>query len=547
MKNRIKINSFKIVIWVLAFLVAGCSEYFENPLEDKETGENINLLIVDFNFFSTRMTYKLIDAKSGEIIRTDAKIKFTGNNANDIVSFDGEKSQIYQTTEGQLELTIDPNVKISSNSPFNFAVKVEINGYNTLSKGIVINSAGIKTFELLLSKKADEEITELTGNVDLGGGDTTFHFMAPAKGLKSLTTETPYTIRHSFSIDDLMLFRDSFGAPLFVSKTAAYQAYLSDPDNFIKVTMTTFSSYEREIDVVDFNGDIRSVLFHKLETGTLTKLMIDSKVVANLNGGKIVAVCGNKADFLPLILEFVKFEDNHWNQLGDTLINETLNFSYTLAAVSEEELCPTGSAIIFNSSVISSFSIDANVFDAYNNFITSMTFKGSFPDTFLVENVPAKAVKLVFRNNNPSFNEIASLEIPNFCSGNYNVNVSPAPGYLEYQVVLKAMCRNNPEVAIAPTYSAEIKLKNTEIWQGIILKGGVIDLLGKPNEDYEIRLLWNNEWQYSSFSTAFDANGNYLGKTGVDTKVQSSKLDDGRIRISVEQIFDQNICDDIGW
>jgi hypothetical protein len=71
--------------------------------------------------------------------------------------------------------------------------------------------------------------------------------------------------------------------------------------------------------------------------------------------------------------------------------------------------------------------------------------------------------------------------------------------------------------------------------------------LGKPNEDYEIRLLWNNEWQYSSFSTAFDANGNYLGKTGVDTKVQSSKLDDGRIRISVEQIFDQNICDDIGW
>ena len=547
MKNKIKINSIKLVVWVFAFLVAGCSEYFENPLEDKETGENINLLIVDFNFFSTRMTYKLVDAKSGEIIRTDAKIKFTGNNANDIVSYAGEKNQIYQTAEGQLELTIDPNVKISSNSPFDFTVKVEINGYNTLSKGIIINSAGIKTFELLLSKKTDEEVTELTGKVDLGGGDTTFHFMAPAKGLKSLNTETPYTINHSFSIDDLMLFRDSNGAPLFVSKAAAYQAYLSDPDNFIKVTMTSFSNYEREIDVVNFNGDIRSALFHKLETGTLTNLMIDSKVVANLNGGKIVTVCGNKADFLPLILGFVKFEDNHWNQLGETLNNETLNFSYTLATISDEVLCPTGSTIIFNSSVISSFSIDADVFDANNNFMTSMTFKGSFPDTFQVENVPAKAVKFVFRNNNPSFNEITPLEIPNFCSGIYNVNVSPAPGYLEYQVVLKAMCRNNPEVAIAPTYSAEVKLKNSEIWQGIIMTGGVIDVLGKANEDYEIRLLWDNEWQYSSFSTSFDANGNYLGATGIDTKVQSKKLDDGRIRISIEQIFDQNICEDMGW
>jgi hypothetical protein len=547
MKNKIKINSFKIVVCVFAFLVSGCSEYFENPLEDKETGENINLLIVDFNFFNTRMTYKLIDAKTGEIIRTDAKIKFTGNNANDIVSYAGEKSQIYQTAEGQLELTIDPNVKISSNSPFDFAVNVEINGYNSLSKGIIINSEGIKTFELLLLKKTDGEETELTGDVDLGGGDTIFHFMAPATDLKSLNIATPHTINHSFSIDDLMLFRDSFGAPLFVSKTAAYQAYLRDPDNFIKVTMTKFPHYEREIDVVNFNGDIRSALFHKLETGTLTKFMIDSKVVSNLNGGKIITVCGNKADFLPLILGFVKFENNHWNQLGDKLVNETLNFSYTLATISDEELCQTGSTIIFNSSVISSFSIDANVFDANNNFITSMTFKGSFPDTFLVENVPAKAVKLVFRNNNPAFNEITSLEIANFCSGNYNVNVSPASGYQEFQIVLKAMCRNNPEVAIAPTYSAEVKLKNEEIWQGINMKGGVVDVLGKPNEDYEIRLLWNNTWEYTSYSTTFDANGNYTGIPGKDTKVKSEKLNDGRIRISVEQIFDQNICDDMGW
>jgi hypothetical protein len=125
--------------------------------------------------------------------------------------------------------------------------------------------------------------------------------------------------------------------------------------------------------------------------------------------------------------------------------------------------------------------------------------------------------------------------------------VEPTTGYQQYQVVLKAMCRDNKEVAIAPTYNAEVKLKNSAIWQGINMIGGVVDVLGKPNEDYELRLLWKSEWEYSSYSTRFDANGNYLGVPVKDAKVQSKKLNDGRIQIGVEQIFDQNICDDLGW
>ena len=102
-------------------------------------------------------------------------------------------------------------------------------------------------------------------------------------------------------------------------------------------------------------------------------------------------------------------------------------------------------------------------------------------------------------------------------------------------------------IAVAPTYSAEVKLKNSDIWQGINMNGGVADVLGKPNEDYELRLLWKSEWEYSSYSTKFDANGNYLGTPVDDTKIVSKKLPDGRIQISVEQIFEQNICDDMGW
>ncbi|HRX10492.1 MAG TPA: hypothetical protein P5210_02520 [Draconibacterium sp.] len=541
--KKLALVSFAIILISLS----GCSDYFSNPLENKENGEDINLVILDFNFFHTRMTFKLVDAKTGEIIKANSTLQFSGKNGNDIVSYTGEKNENYETSEGQVELTIDPNISISAGSPFDFSVNVDIEGYNTLSKGFSLNSEGIKTFELLLSKKSDEEDTDLTGDVDFGDGDTVFHFIAPAVGLKSLLVETPYNIDHSFTIDDLMKFRDKSGAPLFSSKTEAFQAYSNDPENFIKVSVSKFTNYPAGVDVVNFGNSTRNALFHKLETGSITKMLVASKEVASLNGGKITSKCSKTEDFMPLILGFVQFENNHWNLLGATLTSTSLNFSYTLATVSAEELCQTGSSITFKANVISSFSIDADVYDKDNKLITSMSFKGNFPQTFVVENVPSKAVKLVFRNNNPSFNQIAPLEIASFCSGNYEVNVTPAAGYQQYQITLKALCRNNKELAIAPTYGAQVKLNNSEIWQEINMKGGIVDYLGLPNEDYQLRLLWKNEWEYSSYSTKFDATGNYLGEPKPDTKVKSKKLGDGRMQISVEKTFEQNICDDLGW
>jgi hypothetical protein len=536
-----------IVLATIIISFSACSDYFQNPLEDKETGEDINLVIVDFNFFHTRMTYKLVDAKSGEIIKANATVRFSGRNANDIVTYTGEKNEKYETSEGQLELTIDPNINISASSPFEFSVNVAIDGFNSLSKGISLNSEGVKTIELSLSKKSDEQDDDLTGDVDFGSGDTVFHFSLPPAGLKSGSIETVYNIDHSFTIDDLMKFRDKSGAPLFNSKVEAYKAYSTDPENFIKVSVSKYTNYKPGIDLVSFGGSKRNALFHKLETGELTKMLVASKEVASLNGGEITSVCGKTDDFLPLVLGFARFENNHWNMLGASITNTSLNFSYTLATVSAEELCKTGSKITFKSNVISSFSIEADVYGKDDKLVTSIAFKGNFPQTFTVENVPSKAVKLVFRNNNPSFDKIAPLEIADFCSGNYEVNVTPATGYQQYQIVLKALCRDNKEIAIAPTYGAQVKLKNGQTWQEINMNGGIVDYLGKPNEDYELRLLWKNEWETSSYSTKFDASGNYLGAAKQDAKIKSKKLPDGRMQISVEKTFEQNICNDLGW
>jgi hypothetical protein len=546
MINSVKTNMVRILILMTVVLFTACEDYFVNPLKDKETGEDINLLIIDFNFFKTRMTYHLKDAKTGETIEADAKISFSGKNANDIVNYSGEKSQVYQTSQGQLELVTDPGVAISASSPFEFVVKAEIAGYNTLEKTVSIQSDGIKTIDLELLKTADENESELTGGTE-NDIDTVFHFSLPPEGMKSAATVS-YKINYTLTMSNLLKFKDVNGNLLFKNQEEASAAYKNDPTNFIKVTIMSYNQYTPGIETVNLNGITKKMLFHKLETGKLSSLVVAGKKIGSFNGGVLSSECGNKADFLPKILGFAQIENSAWKIPGTTATYNSLNFVYTLATVSEEQLCEKGASISLKANFVSSFSIAADVFDLSGAQLTTLYFKGNFPETFVLENVPSKAAKLVFKNNNTAFKPISTLQVTSLCSGSYEVNVEPASGYQQYQIVLKAMCPDNPKMAIAPTYSAQIRLKNTnDLWQGVEMKGGIANVLGLSDREYEMRLLWNNEWEYSTYWTKFDANGNYTGVTEPNAKIVSKKLSDGRIQISVDKVFDQNICDDLGW
>ena len=535
-------------ILVLFAAVSACSSYLDNPLKDRETGEDINLLVLDFNFFDTRISVKLTDANDGSLLTVPATLQFTGENGNDIVTFSGDKRSEYSTSQGQLEVTVDPNVSISENAPLQFAVSVQADGYNNVSKGFQFQSEGKKTIELKLAKVSDQDDSDLGGDVDLGDGDTTIVFFAAETSLlkSAISEEASYQINYNISWNDLLKFKDDSGNLLFSNSAEAWEAYNSDPGNFITMSFSKFTDYDPETDVVDIDGEPKTVLFQKLETGKLTKLVVDGREVGDLNGGVISSTSTYTGLPVPDLFGFAEFITDRWNISGTDTAYTNLNFSYSLAKASTETLCPAGSHITFRSGAISSFSIDADVYDMEDNLLTNINFKGNFPETFTVENTPQKAVKLVFRNNNPAFQPLPTLEIPDFCSGNYEVQVTPTDGYAEYQIVLKAFCPDNPTFAVAPTYSGEFKIKDSENqWQGTNMTGGVVDLLGLPSQEYEYRLLWENEWEYSTLVTEFDESGNYLHPSG--SEIRSERMDDGRIRIYIEHKFSQSVCDDLGW
>ncbi|QIA08946.1 hypothetical protein [Draconibacterium halophilum] len=541
MKNKVSHFSKIIVGLFLAAAIFGCGKMLDDPTIDKDTGEDINLLIVDFNFFTSRVDFRLVDANDNSLITKSAKIWFTGKNANDIVNFAGEKNSEYITPQGQMELTIDPNVPVSATNPFTFGIHVEVDGYQAFSQGIELLSEGKKTFELQLVKESGEDDT-LTGTEN----DDSFIFSYLVEKSGSVE-EKPHKIQFSITKADMIQFTDSFGNQLFNSVEELETAYAnSNKENFLQLTIDNKKTdYNAGIDLVHVDGQTKSALFHKLESGSFGSLVIDGRLVTNFQNGGITATCSYLYSSEPDMFGFTNFETASWSFSGKSKWFTSTDFSYLVAEASLD-ICSTGAEIKFTSNVQSSFSIDADIYDANGLMIKSTNFKGKFPETFKMENVPSGAATFIFRNNNPAFAPISDLSVSDLCSGTYDVDVEMTDGYEEYQIVLKAICPDNPTIAIAPTYSGQIRIKNSnDDWQGIDMEGGIVNVLAKPDEVYVLRLLWEDEWETADFSTKFDANGNYINKT--NSKVEAEQLEDGRTRFIIDHEFKQNICNDMGW
>lgn len=107
MNNPLKYGTMKRLTFILLIaLLSGCAEYLDNPLKDKETGDDINLLLIDFNFFNTRLSVKLLDVSNGSLIDKAATVRFTGDNGNDIVTFTGENARSSMLPTGSLKLPL---------------------------------------------------------------------------------------------------------------------------------------------------------------------------------------------------------------------------------------------------------------------------------------------------------------------------------------------------------------------------------------------------------------------------------------------------------
>ncbi len=123
MKNAIKNISLLTLVLSMLFAATSCEDLLNNPLKDKESGENITLLLLDLNFVDTKLQFWFVDAETDEPIENELiEMQVWGDDADRLITFRGEKPDLFRTNIGYLELGYDPNFEVSKDDPLSITI-----------------------------------------------------------------------------------------------------------------------------------------------------------------------------------------------------------------------------------------------------------------------------------------------------------------------------------------------------------------------------------------------------------------------------------------
>ncbi len=145
MKTKIQYRNLVLsgILVLIAFLT-GCKDMFKDPLKDKETGDDISVLLIDRNFIDTKLVVHLQDAVTQQAINEPIVVQFAGNDASNLITFAGYKQNQFNTSTGFVEVGLDPNIAVSAQNPIELTIVAGGNNYISAPLYITYTSTGIK-------------------------------------------------------------------------------------------------------------------------------------------------------------------------------------------------------------------------------------------------------------------------------------------------------------------------------------------------------------------------------------------------------------------
>lgn len=153
MKSRIfNIKNTSLLLLVLLLGNTSCN-YFSNPLVDRDSGESVKLLIIDFNFVKTKVAFHLKDIISDEYIDIEEiDLFFIGEDEDNLITFTGLKPDKFSTSSGFIEIGVDPNRIPSSESPVAFTVVAISPNYVSAPLALSYSTDGFKDVVIKMIK-----------------------------------------------------------------------------------------------------------------------------------------------------------------------------------------------------------------------------------------------------------------------------------------------------------------------------------------------------------------------------------------------------------
>lgn len=228
MKTKSKLYKSARLFAVLGLIsLMSCESYMRNPLVDKDSGENIKLLIVDLNFIRTKMAIHLKDLTSGAYIEgEEVEIIFFGDDASNLITFTGTKPDKFTTDKGIIEVGWDPNIPISEESPIELTVMARSKNYVSAPMAVSYTSEGLKDVLIKMvytgiksgSTSAFNEPFDLKFNDVVNSSDLSF-----IADISALPTGTSYDYLNNYlTLASGQLVSENITDPLIYSDFGVY-------------------------------------------------------------------------------------------------------------------------------------------------------------------------------------------------------------------------------------------------------------------------------------------------------------------------------------
>lgn len=201
-------TKYRIIAGIgIIILVSGmmaCKDMFKNPLKDKETGDDITVLLMDRNFITTKISIRLEDLSTKQAISNEPiEVSFTGDDASNLITFGGNKRTVFTTSTGFVEVGYDPNMVINAQNPLELTVVASSANYISAPQFVSYTSEGIKDLTIKMYRKSTlksatiesfDEPFDISYNGQLNSPN--LHFIADASGSP---TGTAWEYRNLYS------------------------------------------------------------------------------------------------------------------------------------------------------------------------------------------------------------------------------------------------------------------------------------------------------------------------------------------------------------
>lgn len=468
--------SFKVValLFAILFTTNSCSDIFDNPMKDKETGDDLTLLIIDPNVFDTKITVHLVDTVGNNMDGIEVFVAFAGEKASNIVSTKGEKHEYFSTKDGALEVGIDPNIDISATNPFAFTVLVALKDRSWY--------AFPKDVELIQKGNVDIIVEMIPFNMVEMNASNEFK----SANLSPLAPgNEPFNIKFA---DQLISSSNGWaisnlGSTYYSGKAQYYSYFYPTATKNGKLTSTDLSIDPKLIDnygiIVSYSGIKlwRGINFENEQAINYTVYTGPYRFVSlfgdNYYSGitrKNITKCEGGIN--------IQVEEKY-GQTGTAKFNYTLSIKKRDYSASDDSY---RTEKVLEGKIGSSsmpYTVNTGTFYYPNNLSDALA-------AIFYDKYDENKLTLTLTGDGQYDLEPSQFEISNFCGQTYTVKAVPKSGLKPYKIIASFSCINNP-VGVAPTISGKYREQGTtEPWTYFNFSGGSAILQLKPGKSYSI-------------------------------------------------------------